>query len=36
MYNMLDEMLLEQRIGGVPINDWSVIKVIQSHADETK
>lgn len=36
MYNMLHEMLLEQRISGVPINDWSVIKVIQSHADETK
>lgn len=36
MYNMLHEMLLEQRIGGLPINGWSVIKVIQSHADETK
>ena len=33
---LLQEMLLEQRIGGIAINDWSVIKVIQSHAEETK
>lgn len=36
MYDLLQEMLLEQRIGGIAINDWSVIKVIQSHAEETK
>lgn len=36
MYDILQEMLLEQRIGGVAINDWSTIKVIQSHAEETK
>ncbi len=36
MYGILQEMLLEQRIGGVAINDWGTIKVIQSHTEETK
>lgn len=33
MYSVLTELLTEQRIGGESIQDWSVVKVLQSHAD---
>lgn len=31
MYDVLNELLNELRIGGEVINDWAVIKVIESH-----
>jgi len=33
MYSVLTELLTEQRIGGESIQDWSLVKVLQSHAD---